>query len=110
MATYRPGELSENIIIKRETLTPDDMGGNTLALTNVHTCRAHVRPMSGGERNNWDQLNSANMYLFVIRYRTGILATDRITWRGYTFNIRQIDDKGPRSMYLEIAAEKGVAL
>ena len=106
---YRPGELTEPIVIQRETLTSDGMGGNTISIATLHSTRAHVRPLSGRESADFDQLTSHSMYLFVIRRRSDIQENDRITWRGTQYNIRSIGDRGPRDLYLELTAERGVA-
>ena len=106
---HRPGELKEPITINRETLTSDGMGGNTLAINVLHSTRAKVTPMSGRESADFDQLTSHSMYTFVIRRRSGIQENDRITWLGTQYNIRSIPDSGPRDLYLELMAERGVA-
>lgn len=112
MFKYRPGELTERITIKRETLTSDGLGGDDLTVSDVVTVAAKVVPLSGNEREDFNSLSSSHNYRFVIRWRSGATApllNDRIEWRGTDFNIRSINDHGPRSMYLEIEAEQGVA-
>jgi SPP1 family predicted phage head-tail adaptor len=106
---YRAGELDKLITIQRETKTADGMGGNVAVLTNVATnLWAHVRPMTGSERGIYDAVEASAMYLFVIRTRDDIVASDRIVWEGYDFNIRAIKGRGARPMYLEIEAQRGV--
>lgn len=110
MINYRPGELDQRITIKRETLTPDGMGGDTVSLSDVDTVWAKAKPMSGRESENWDQLNAAHVYLFVIRRRSDIQPDDRIVWDGVSYNLLSQNDLGGRAAYLELIAEKGVAL
>lgn len=110
MSVYRPGELDQRITIKRETLSNDDMGGDTISLATVATVWALVKADRGSESEDWDQVNANHTYRFVIRYRSDIRDDDRIEWNGYTFNIRSINDNGGRKMYLELFAERGVAL
>lgn len=106
---YRPGELLERIEIKREDLQPDGMGGNVRTVNVLHTVRAHVRPMSGSEKADFDTVTAPHMYLFVVRRLEDVFEDDRITWRGTDYNIRSISDRGPRSLYLEMMAEREVA-
>lgn len=106
---YRPGELDQRITIQRETPASDGMGGVTLTLSDVATVAAKVIAMSGNEREDFDALQAEHKYRFVIRWRSDILKNDRIVWRGVEFNIRSIADFGPRTMYLEMDAERGVA-
>ena len=106
---YRPGELREPIIIQRETLTSDGMGGNAVSVATLYSTKAMVKPLTGNEHNNWDQVSASFGYLFVIRARA-LLETDRIVWRGASYNIRSIATEGSKALYLEIQTERGVAL
>lgn len=105
----RPGQLLERIEIKREALTPDGMGGNTRVLNVLHTVRANVRPAAGNEKPDFDTVTAPHSYVFTVRRLSDITEADRITWRGDEYNIRALSDLGPRALYLEITAERGVA-
>ena len=105
---FRPGEMDKRVSIIRESRTDDGMGGSTVSETTVDTVWCHVRPRSGSEQDFADRVNGQALYLFVIRYRSDILESDRIRWEGVDYNIRFISDKGPRNLYLEIDAERGV--
>jgi len=108
---WRPGELDQQINVQRETLTTDGMGGDTVALSTTHTkLWAKVMPLSGKEFERFEQLNTAGMVKFILRYVAGIRADDRIIWNDESYNIRYIQQGSARDMYLEITAEKGVAL
>lgn len=107
--TYRPGELDELIDFQREERAPDGGGGSTVTMTTFASgVWAHARPRSGKEMGNNDQVQASAMYLFVVRYRDDITEGDRIAWNGDTYNIRSILTRGPRSLYIEIDAERGV--
>jgi SPP1 family predicted phage head-tail adaptor len=106
---YTAGELRERVTIRRTTETPNEYGTLVPADTDIATVWALVRPMSGGERDASRQVEASADYLIVMRYRADVRATDTLIWRGYAFNIRFIKDRGPRSLYLEIEAERGVA-
>jgi SPP1 family predicted phage head-tail adaptor len=107
----RPGELDQRISILRETLSDDGFGGQNVALAVLSkTTWAHVRPMSGRESERFDKLNAEMTNLFVIRYRSDVQENDRIEWLSEQYNIRAVMKSGPRKLYLEIYAERGVAL
>jgi SPP1 family predicted phage head-tail adaptor len=107
----RPGELDQKITIYREVLSADGFGGQNVALTVlVDSTWAQVRPMSGRESERFDKLNAEMTNLFAIRYRSDIREDDRIKWGDEYYNIRAIMKSGGRKLYLEIYAERGVAL
>ncbi len=106
---FRIGEMDQRVTLQREVLTPDGMGGNTLALTTIATVWALVRPRGGKEIEYTERLNGQAAYMFVIRQRDDIQENDRINWQGVDYNIRMISRLGGRNLYLEIDAERGVA-
>ena len=108
---YRPGELDQRITIKRETNTKTAMGGQSVSLVNIATVFAKVTAKSGGESNKYQRLDAEASYVFVIRNTNNfnVRESDRIEWRGTEYNIRFISDPGPRPIYIEISADKGVA-
>lgn len=106
---YRIGELDQVVTFKREVETSDGMGGQTIALRDFLTCRAHVRPRGGSERDYADRLNAESTYLVVIRYREGLDESMRLVWQGEQYNIRFLPRTGGRPLYLELEAERGVA-
>lgn len=109
MANYRPGELDERIIIRRETESDDGGGGVTVAVADYATLWALVRPASGNERLAMDAIQAEATVVFVIRARSDLRESDRIKWRDVEYNIRTMGKRSPRAMYLEITAERGVA-
>lgn len=106
---YSPGELDQVVTFKQEVRASDGMGGDTITLTDVLTCRAHVRIRGGAERDFSDRLNAEAAYLVVIRYRDGLDESMRMVWNGEQYNIRIVPRTGGRPLYLEIEAERGVA-
>jgi SPP1 family predicted phage head-tail adaptor len=105
-----PGELDQRIKISREALTTDAGGGQTVALSVLTTVWAKVIAKSTRERETSDRLDASGLYTFIIRYRADIRENDRITWGGNDYNVRGIPREGGRKLYLEIDAERGVAL
>jgi SPP1 family predicted phage head-tail adaptor len=110
MTAYGAGELSERVTFRRETSTPDGMGGYVKSFADVCTVWALVRPMSGREREFADAVESSANYFIVIYYRGDIRENDICLWRGRQMNIRNVKDRGPQNLYLEMDAEAGVAM
>lgn len=106
---YSPGELDQVVTFKQEVLADDGLGGSTVALSDFLTCRAHVRPRGGSERDFADRLNAEATYLVVIRYHEGLTESMRLVWNDVQYNIRFLPRTGGRPHYLEIEAERGVA-
>jgi SPP1 family predicted phage head-tail adaptor len=108
-STYKAGELDQRVKFLRETKVDDGMGGNTITWSEFAEVWAKIRPMSGTEREHSDRLNAQASYLIVIRYRDDITENDVAEWKGQRFNIRFSKDE-PRSTFLAIEAERGVAV
>jgi len=107
---YRPDELDQIIQFESEVLTPDGQGGETITRVNtLGDIWAKVKPKSGGERENFDQLQNPFTCVFVVRNRSDISEKDLIIWDDEEYNIRSIPKRGSRVLYLEIVAERGVA-
>ena len=109
MANYRAGELDQRVKIMRSSLVSDGMGGNTLTWSELNEVWCHVRPMSGREINDFDQLNAQASYLFVVRNGLDVTDSDALEWDGIMYNIRIRKQPKKRALYLEIEAERGVA-
>lgn len=108
--SYRTGELTERVTFRRETLTDDGMGGQTVTWTAVApNVWAKARALSGGEAERFDKLNATAMVRFIIRYRDDLQHDDQIVWNGVEHNIRYIEPTSSRRLYLAIDAERGVA-
>ena len=105
---YRPGELDQQIVIERETLTPDGMGGSE-SLWSTHITRwALVKPVSGSEKTEHDTVNAIAAYAFIIRNPADVTDSDRILWGGDYYNIRSVMKSKSRALYISIEAERGV--
>lgn len=108
MMPYRPGELDQRIIIERESLADDGMGGSTSVWSTHITRWALVRPASGSEKTEHDTVNARAKYVFVIRYPADVNDDDRILWDGDYYNIRYRAKPKTRGMYISIEAEREV--
>jgi SPP1 family predicted phage head-tail adaptor len=111
MATYRIGELDQRIEFYRKVRTPDGQGGFTTSEVLQTTVWALIRATGGNEVFKYEKLEAPASYMFVIRYNSelDIREDDLIKWNGDSYNIRSIQQRSTRRMYLEIVAERGVA-
>jgi SPP1 family predicted phage head-tail adaptor len=107
MTEYRAADLDQRVTFRREITTPDGMGGADHSFVDIVTVWAHVRPLSGREREQAQRLNAEADYLIVIRDRDDVDETDVAVWDGSTFNIRFARNRA-RSRWLEIEAARGV--
>ena len=102
------GSLDQRVTLQSLGYTTDAGGGRVETWTTVATVWAHVRPMSGRERLQADQLESPANYKVTIRRRTDVTAAKRILWQGKALNIRFDGFNSPRDLYMTFDAEMGV--
>lgn len=114
--SYKAGELDQLVTIRRVTQTKNEYGTLEETVQDLGPFWARVRPMTGREREASQQLEEQADYLFVFFYdihvENAIQGDDTLVWEdvgGQQYNIRFIKDRGPRALYLEIEAERGVA-
>jgi len=102
--------LDQPIEIKRKSQEQRADGSLETTLTTVMQGFARVRPMRGGESDQGTQVEARAGYKFTIHTRSDLLDDDVIVWRGRKYNIRFIYEEGFGSIYMEIEAERGVAI
>jgi SPP1 family predicted phage head-tail adaptor len=103
------GELDQRVTFSREVRAPDGSGGSESTWTDFATVWAKCMPISSIEREQAARQSAEATYLFTIRKRTDIDETCVAVWNGRRFNVRFVRDM-PRSAWLEIEVEKGVAV
>lgn len=106
--TFSIGELDQRVTIQELISTPDGAGGYLTKWSDVATVWAKVRPRASKEAVGSDRVEGSAVYMFVMRYRS-IDERNRFMWKGVPFNVRPAMDHGPRSLYIVVDAEKGVA-
>lgn len=104
-----PGTLDQQIIIQQETRTADSYGGAASAWSALATVWANVRPISARRVTDNAAPEEPATYRFTIRRRSDVTDTMRVSWNGGIYNIRFVADPGPRSLYMTIDAERGIA-
>lgn len=101
------GEMTEEIELHSIALTADGYGGATSTQTKYATVWAHIRPASGGEREEAMRLEGKGSFRIVIRNRSDVKERDVVKWGERYLNIRFIHARGNRDLYMEMDAEMG---
>ena len=111
------GFLRRRIELQRKTSTPDGAGGSTKGFETYDTVFAEWRPLSGKDRLQAEQIQSAVGYRVLIRFKPSptnpqapfVKAEDRILYKGRPYNIRAVIDVEDRRRWLELDVESGVS-
>jgi SPP1 family predicted phage head-tail adaptor len=104
---YSIGELDQRVELVSVSTEKNEYGTLGETETSLGTVWAHVRPMSGRERDHAQQTDARADYLVVIRTRGDLSEKDRIVWRGETLNVRFVKHRSNREQFMEIEAEMG---
>lgn len=106
------GELDKRIVIQGPTYTTDTTGESIESWSTVATVwsKFMVQNSVGTERFETDQLVSVNTSFFLIRYRTDINSTQRISYNSETWSVQAVADMSetenvPRKTWLKIRVE-----
>jgi SPP1 family predicted phage head-tail adaptor len=105
-----PGEMTDRIMFEVESSTDDGYGGKVKNwVADGSEMWARVRPMSGGERAQANQVEASAMYAVIIRNRP-VSPASRIKWVNNGNQILNIRFPGQdtRAQYIKIEAELGV--
>lgn len=96
----RAGLLRQRVVIQRETVTKDALGGDVQTWSTLTTVWAEVRPLSGREAIEAGRISSTANVWITVRYRDDITPLMRVIWRGRTFEINQIENQGAGDVVL----------
>lgn len=104
------GELTEQITLESKTTASDGQGGSTPTWTAYATdIWAKVEPMRGSERMASARPEGVSMYVVTIRAGPDVQEKHRMKWGTRYLNIRFVQARGPRPLYLVFEAELGAA-
>jgi SPP1 family predicted phage head-tail adaptor len=103
------GMLRQRVQLQRKQEVDDGYGGFVGEWVTYANANAMVKPVSGSERVAGMQVESPVTHDILMRYRTGLLESDRIVLRGRPFNIRVILTVEERNRWLHIKADEGVS-
>lgn len=105
------GKLTERITLQANTPAADGAGGMVESWANfasVPEVWAEVTPIRGGSGVQDGAYNATGTWRFRIRNRDDVSELDRIQWQGDLYAIVRVERVGPRPLYLDIIAERGV--
>lgn len=92
----RAGKLDKIITIQRFTSTVDDFGTPIEAWTDVATMRAQLIQTTTEEFMRSFGQSSETAAIFRIRYLNGIGTTDRVSFSGQLYDIKEVKELGRR--------------
>ena len=107
------GKLTAEIVIERNTKTPDGAGGNTDAWATIDTVWAMWRGLGGSERWAAMRVSTSNRFKAVVPFRDDgngapyYSGKDRIKYNGRTYAIEYVMDMEDRRQWIEIGLTEG---
>lgn len=103
------GGLREPLVFQRRQTQSDGMGGQDLDWVDLFSAKGDVRPLSGREALTGMQREASVSHRIFIRYRDGLLPSDRVVMRGNPMQIIAIINVEMRNRWLELQCLQGVA-
>lgn len=111
------GARRYRVTVQRRSRTSDGAGGSTGPWTNLRTVWAEIRPLSGNQRLQAEQLQSTVKHRAYMRFIASddnaempfCFAGDRLLYKGIAYNILAVIDVEERRRWLELDLESGVA-
>lgn len=105
----RIGAMRHRVTIEEPVRTGDEGGGAEILWTQVATVWAEVRPKTGREVFESDQLGGRVTHDVRMRFREGVTPKMRILHRGRVFDIRYVANLGEADAWLMCACEETTA-
>ena len=87
MARIDIGEMRERVAIKTRTLADDTIGGKTETWTTLATVWAKINTIRGTEFIQQAQAGGELTHRVIIRYRSDVTASMKLTWGSRTLKI-----------------------
>ena len=100
------GELRERVAVQRRTNTRDSIGGLVESWATLSTVWASVAPKSAGEQYRREQIQASADWTVTVRYDTRFLPTDRISWRGRTFQIVAVENPDLVRRFMQLSCKE----
>ena len=100
------GDLRERVTIQRRSVTRDAVGAQIEAWQVRMTAYAMVAPMGAGEQYRRQQIQAKADWKITVRYTGDVIPSDRVNWRGRTFEVKGILNPDMRRRFLELACEE----
>jgi|SRR5579883_384234 len=111
--SIRTGDLRHRVTLQSVSETPDSFGQPQETWSNVGTFWSYVKPLTGRELVQAKQIHALTTHSITLRYQpsTSFKATQRLIYKGRTFNLLQVLNRDERNYLLEVLANEieGVA-
>lgn len=98
----RGGRLRDVVVIERKTDVQATDGEMVPTWVALMTARAEVKDLRGTELLQGQQAEATMTTRITIRYREGIDARDRVTWKGHVYEVLAISDDPTHAREIEI--------
>jgi SPP1 family predicted phage head-tail adaptor len=102
------GDFRTLVLVQDEDLTDDGYGGQTVAFTTIAEPFAKVVSKRGGEGFGSSSRRSTATYEMTMRYNPEITAKMRVTWKGKTGTITEVDNLEERDVYTVLTVEENI--
>ena len=96
MAGLESGELDRRIVLQKPTVSQDVAGGMVETFADQATVWAEARPPTGSEVFKAAQFNARIDRIFIIRWRSGIDPTWRVSFESAFYDIYSVSEIGRR--------------
>jgi|TARA_R110000744_G_scaffold380092_1_gene499736 SPP1 family predicted phage head-tail adaptor len=103
------GAMRKSVVIQSVASTTDSGGGRGVVWSTYKTLLAHVQQQSASSKYTQGVIDEKGLYVFTMRYVTGITNSHRISYNSKLFNITSVINLDERNKYMVIKAMEGVA-
>ena len=105
----RAGRLRHRLVIQSKTETRDEYGDAVISWSTVDTVWGAIEPLSGRELFAQSQTQAETKVRIVMRYRSDIDTTHRITNDGLYYDITDRINENSRDRMLTLMCRQGVS-
>lgn len=105
-----PGAASLNrrLTVQARATTVDAFGQQTTTWADVYTLWAAITPLAGRELVAAQAVNSETTHEIMLRYRTGIVAAQRLVYQGRIFAVLNVQDVATEHRWLKLLCSEGL--
>lgn len=104
------GALQDRVQVQRRVSVPEDDGGQSVAYVGLGAAWARVTPLSARQMASLDARSRTQSHAVVLRFRTDIVAGDRIGYRGRWLEVLASEDLDGRRAFLSCKCEEMAVL
>lgn len=104
---YKPSDLNRKIEFYALVDSRTGTGGQSTSWELIVSVWAKITAKQGKEISHGDQLDAVAVSEFIVRYRTDLVESTKIVYRGVDYQIRSIINIDEADEWLQIKAERG---